>query len=41
LQRYGSVANLKKADADELSRMVPRKIAEKIVQHMAQQEDTA
>ena len=40
LQRYGSVANLKKANAEELSRMVPRKTAEKIVQHMAQQEDT-
>src|SRR5215470_9636517 len=40
LQRYGSVANLKKADADELSRMVPRKTAEKIVQHMSQQKDT-
>jgi excinuclease ABC subunit C len=37
LQRYGSVANLKKADADELSRMVPRKTAEKIVQHLAEQ----
>jgi len=40
LQRYGSVANLKKADAEELSRMVPRKTAEKIVQHMSQQGDT-
>ena len=40
LQRYGSVANLKKANADELSRMVPRKTAEKIVQHMAEQKDT-
>jgi len=40
LQRYGSIANLKKADAEELSRMVPRKTAEKIVQHMAQQKDT-
>ena len=40
LQRYGSVANLKKANAEELSRMVPRKTAERIVQHMAQQEDT-
>ena len=41
LQRYGSVANLKKASAEELSRMVPRKTAEKIVQHMSQQKDTA
>jgi len=41
LQRYGSVANLKKANADELSRMVPRKTAEKIVQHMAEQKDTS
>ncbi len=40
LQRYGSVANLKKAGADELSRMVPRKTAEKIVQHMAEHKDT-
>jgi excinuclease ABC subunit C len=35
LQRYGSVANLKKATAEELSRMLPRKIAEKIVQHLS------
>ena len=41
LQRYGSVANLKKANAEELSSLVPRKTAEKIVQHMAQQKDTA
>src|SRR5262250_142978 len=41
LQRYGSVSNLKKANADELSRMVPRKTAEKIVQHMAEQKDTS
>ena len=40
LQRYGSVANLRRANAEELSRMVPRKTAEKIVQHMAQQKDT-
>ena len=40
LQRYGSIANLKKAGTDELSRMVPRKTAEKIVQHMSQHEDT-
>jgi excinuclease ABC subunit C len=40
LQRYGSIANLKKADAEELSRMVPRKTAEKIVQHMSQHKDT-
>ena len=40
LQRYGSLANLKKAGAEELSRMVPRKTAEKIVQHMAEQKDT-
>jgi len=41
LQRYGSVANLKKAGTEELSRMVPRKTAEKIVQHMSQQSDTS
>ena len=40
LQRYGSVANLKKATAEELSRMLPRKMAEKIVQHLSLQEDT-
>lgn len=40
LQRYGSVANLRKAKADELSRMVPRKLAEKIVQHMSEHKDT-
>jgi excinuclease ABC subunit C len=40
LQRYGSVANLKKATAEELGRMLPRKMAEKIVQHLSLQEDT-
>jgi len=40
LQRYGSVANLKKASAEELGRMLPRKMAEKIVQHLSLQEDT-
>jgi excinuclease ABC subunit C len=40
LQRYGSVANLKKAGADELTRLVSRKTAEKIVQHMTEQKDT-
>ena len=40
LQRYGSIANLKKAGVDELSRMVPRKTAEKVVQHLSQQQDT-
>jgi excinuclease ABC subunit C len=30
LQRYGSIANLKRASVDELSRIVPRKSAEKI-----------
>jgi len=40
LQRYGSVANLKKASTEELSRMLPRKMAEKIVQHLSLQEDT-
>jgi len=41
LQRYGSVANLKKASAEELSRMLPRKMAEKIVQHLSLHQDTA
>lgn len=40
LQRYGSVANLRKASIDELARMVPRKTAEKIVQHMTEERDT-
>jgi excinuclease ABC subunit C len=40
LQRYGSVANLKKASAEELGRMLPRKMAEKIVQHLSLQGDT-
>ncbi|HTA56856.1 MAG TPA: excinuclease ABC subunit UvrC [Candidatus Baltobacteraceae bacterium] len=40
LQRYGSLANLKKASTEELSRMLPRKMAEKIVQHLSLQEDT-
>ena len=40
LQRYGSVANLKKASTEELSRMLPRKMAEKIVQHLSLHQDT-
>jgi excinuclease ABC subunit C len=40
LQRYGSVANLKRASAEELSRMLPRKMAEKIAQHLALHKDT-
>ena len=40
LQRYGSVANLKKASAEELGRMLPRKMAERIVQHLSLQGDT-
>ncbi|HET6931993.1 MAG TPA: excinuclease ABC subunit UvrC, partial [Candidatus Acidoferrum sp.] len=40
LQRYGSVANLKRASAEELSRMLPRKMAEKIVQHLSLHQDT-
>jgi excinuclease ABC subunit C len=41
LQRYGSVANLKKASAEELGRMLPRKMAEKIVQHLSLHQDTS
>jgi excinuclease ABC subunit C len=41
LQRYGSVANLKKASTEELCRMLPRKMAEKIVQHLSLHQDTA
>jgi excinuclease ABC subunit C len=35
LQRYGSIANLRRATADELSRIVTRKSAKKIVEHYA------
>lgn len=33
LQRYGSIANLRRASVEELSRIVTRKSAEKIVEH--------
>lgn len=33
LQKYGSIANLRRATVDELSRVVARKSAEKIVEH--------
>ena len=33
LQRYGSIANLRRATVEELSRLVTRKSAEKIVEH--------
>jgi len=33
LQRYGSIANLRRASVEELSRVVTRKSAEKIVEH--------
>jgi len=33
LQRYGSIANLRRATVEELSRIVTRKSAEKIVEH--------
>jgi len=35
LQRYGSIANLRRATVEELSRVVTRKSAEKIVEHYA------
>jgi excinuclease ABC subunit C len=35
LQRYGSIANLRRASVDELSRIVTRKSAEKIVEYCA------
>jgi excinuclease ABC subunit C len=38
LQRYGSIANLRRATAEELSRIVTRKSAEKIVEHYAKGE---
>ena len=39
LQRYGSVANLRRAGIEELTRIVPRKSAEKILQHFAREAD--
>ncbi len=39
LQRYGSIANLQKATAEELNRMVTRKSAEKIVEYFAKSQD--
>jgi excinuclease ABC subunit C len=35
LQRYGSIANLQKASAEELNRMVTKKSAQKIVEYFA------
>ncbi len=37
LQRYGSIANLQRASIEELSRMVAKKSAEKIVQYFAKE----
>jgi excinuclease ABC subunit C len=37
LQRYGSIANLRKASVEELSRIVTRKSAEKIVEYYAKE----
>ena len=37
LQRYGSIANLRRASAEELSHMVSRKSAEKIVKYLETQ----
>ena len=39
LQRYGSIENLRRATAEELSRIVTRKSAEKIVEHYAKGTD--
>jgi excinuclease ABC subunit C len=39
LQRYGSIANLKRASFEELSHIVPRKSAEKILQHFADHQE--
>jgi excinuclease ABC subunit C len=41
LQRYGSVANLRRASVEELSRVVARKSAEKIVEHYEKNGDSA
>jgi excinuclease ABC subunit C len=40
LQRYGSVANLRRATVEELSRVVTRKSAEKIVEHYGKGENS-
>jgi excinuclease ABC subunit C len=39
LQKFGSIANLQRATVDELSRIVTRKSAEKIVQHYEKREN--
>jgi len=39
LQKYGSIANLKRATVDELSRTIPRKSAAKIVEYLAKAEN--
>jgi excinuclease ABC subunit C len=39
LQRYGSIANLRRATVEELSRVVARKSAEKIVEHYGKVEN--
>jgi len=40
LQKYGSVANLRRATVEELSRVVARKSAEKIVEHYGKEGGT-
>jgi excinuclease ABC subunit C len=41
LQTYGSIANLKRATVDELSRTIPRKSAAKIVEFLGKSENKA
>jgi excinuclease ABC subunit C len=41
LQRYGSIANLRRASVEELRRIVNRKSAEKIVAHYEKSKDTS
>jgi len=41
LQRYGSIANLQRATMDELSRVVSKKSAEKILRHFKPPTETA
>ncbi|MGB8494363.1 MAG: excinuclease ABC subunit UvrC [Candidatus Acidiferrum sp.] len=41
LQRYGSIANLQRATIDELSRVVSKKSAEKILRHFKPPNETA
>src|SRR5262250_217649 len=41
LREFGSIANLRRAGLDGLSKIVSRKNAERVLQHMAEQKDTS